>query len=318
MLGASFFWLLLVLGIGIWWQRLLLSQAAKIAELEHQLLGQSHASNEVLARTQNMLFWESTTFLVLVAAVSVFLMVLHLREQLRARSLEAFFASVTHELRTPLTSIRLQAESIVDSLAGVTPEQGVLADRLMEDLVRLETQVERVLELARVEGGGSVYLQPLELEAWLERTVQILSSSYGERVEFQWVKSPTHELDDHEHAVLADASSLQIVLRNLVENAVRHSGLRKVKVFFSISHADAGELLLQVWDNGKGIRSEDVGSVQKLGKLFQKGKFSQGAGVGLYLVKALMERMRGGAEFCVHEGGGFETRLRLKEAGNLS
>ena len=87
---------------------------------------------------------------------------LYWRDAKRTRSLQAFFASLTHELRTPLTSIRLQAESISDGLAD-HPEQKDFLQRLLEDSQRLELQVERVLELARVEGGGPIFTQAIQI-----------------------------------------------------------------------------------------------------------------------------------------------------------
>ena len=99
-------------------------------------------------RTQHMLHWESTTFFVLAVVSSAFLFWLYWLDMRRARSIQAFFASVTHELRTPLTSIRLQAESIAEQC---DESQRQLVARLLEDTTRLEGQVERTLELARLE-----------------------------------------------------------------------------------------------------------------------------------------------------------------------
>src|SRR4051812_42626283 len=155
MLGAHVAWLAIVCGLGAWWGRLLLRQAAKIAELEQAAgLAQSEAHRQ-WEQTQRMLFWESGTYFGLVILATGLVIFLYLRDARRARMLEAFFASVTHELRTPLTSIRLQAETIAESLAASSADRE-LVNRLMQDTMRLESQVERTLELARVEGGGPV------------------------------------------------------------------------------------------------------------------------------------------------------------------
>ena len=98
--------------------------------------------------------------MVLLTGLSIALVWLYLRDQRRTNSLRAFFASVTHELRTPLTSIRLQAESLADA-GNASP----LVERLLEDTSRLEGQVEKTLELARIEGGGELDLQPLPIHA---------------------------------------------------------------------------------------------------------------------------------------------------------
>ena len=74
--------------------------------------------------------------------------------------MQAFFASVTHELRTPLTSIRLQAEAIAEG-----EQRAELARRLLEDSHRLESQIDKTLELARIEGGGPLSEQAMPLHA---------------------------------------------------------------------------------------------------------------------------------------------------------
>ena len=76
--------------------------------------------------------------------------------------MQAFFASVTHELRTPLTSMRLQAEAIAEG-----EQRAELARRLLEDSHRLESQIDKTLELARIEGGGPLREQSIPLQAWV-------------------------------------------------------------------------------------------------------------------------------------------------------
>src|SRR5690606_29195371 len=90
------------------------------------------------------------------------------RDRKRTRSIQAFFASLTHELKTPLTSIRLQAESIADPTNDDAFKRQ-LVERLLADTSRLEAQVERSLELARLEGGGPVFVQGYELKNLIER-----------------------------------------------------------------------------------------------------------------------------------------------------
>src|SRR5207342_3527803 len=155
----------------IWWGWVVHRQAVKIEELQ-QLVGQSSSTaHEQWQVTQRMLVWEGGTLLVLLTGLSVALLWLYLRDQRRTRASRAFFASVTHELRTPLTSIRLQAESLADKGAA-----GPLINRLLEDTSRLEAQVEKTLELARLEGGGTLDLQALPIHAWLERQVECVKT----------------------------------------------------------------------------------------------------------------------------------------------
>jgi signal transduction histidine kinase len=177
---AAGFWLSLQLVLVIWWATVIERQARQLAELEALRGGSPDQAIEQWSRTRLMLMGESATSLTLLLAVSLLLAWLYFREHRRARAMQAFFASVTHELRTPLTSIRLQAEAIADG------EQSVeFALRLLEDSHRLESQIDKTLELARIEGGGPLREQSIPLASWLPRTLAEISQAHGASLELQ-------------------------------------------------------------------------------------------------------------------------------------
>src|SRR5450631_3301264 len=177
-------WLLLLLALAAWWSTLVMRPARRIAELE-AVLGQSSGGVE---RTRWMLAGESSFFVLLLLSLSLALAWLYWRENSRARSMQAFFAAVTHELRTPLTSIRLQAEAIAEGAheSGQSADQSAeLARRLLEDSHRLESQIDKTLELARIEGGGPLSEQEIPLYTWLERSLQGIAGAHGERLDLR-------------------------------------------------------------------------------------------------------------------------------------
>ena len=291
-------WVGLVCLLAAWWGHLALKQAARIAELEKQTGLSSSIAELQWLHTQRMLHWESATFVVFLIASVVFLFWIYQRDMRRAGGLQAFFASVTHELRTPLTSIRLQAESIADNLSAKEIDQRHLVERLMEDTLRLEAQVERTLELARVEGGGPVFTQTVNLRALVDRMAKSCKEAYRGRLEVQ------NQLEDLD--VQVDPAAFQVILKNLLDNSIRHSKRENVLVSLKAEkHGD--EVALLFHDNGECIEQRPG----NIGKLFHKGPSSNGAGVGLYLVRVLMERMGGRAVFSGAEG--FEVALHFKE-----
>jgi signal transduction histidine kinase len=302
MLLIHLLWTALLMGIVLWWRSILLSQAETISQLEERF--SIAEGSRAFIVTQRMLWWESTTATVILLSLSGLIFWLYWRDSKRARSLQAFFASVTHELRTPLTSIRLQAESIAD--AAESSEQGTqaLVARLLEDTQRLESQVERVLELSRVEGGGPVHLQAVDLKPWLNRLTQTTTEAYAGRVRI-------HSEQTSSLAVEVDPAALQLIVRNLMENSVRHSGCDPVEIYISAAAGLNGRVVLALSDNGRGYS----GNESLLGTLFHRGSASNGAGVGLYLIRVLMERMGGRAEF-LNGARGFEARLEFSEARN--
>ncbi|MEO5969408.1 MAG: HAMP domain-containing sensor histidine kinase [Bdellovibrionia bacterium] len=312
MLCAHLTWLGTLCLLVSWWGRLVLRQADRIASLEGSLGLADAVTQEHWHRIQRMLYWESSTFFALLLGSSGLLCWLYWRDHVRARGVQAFFASVTHELRTPLTGIRLQAESIADLIDSQKENQNLkgcdhlttLSQRLLEDSMRLESQVDRTLELARVEGGGPVFTQPLQIKPWLDRFLKNWSRDYTGKIQ---VESKAEDL-----WIQADPAAVQVIFKNLLENSVKHSKKDKVQVTISTQSNGKG-VLLQLKDNGQGYRGE----AKSLGKLFQKGPSSQGTGVGLYLIQVLMQRMGGGARFAFNPGlPGFEVQLSFKEGRN--
>lgn len=288
MVGAHLVWLMTVCLLGGWWGRLVLNQAAHIADLETALGWSESQTQFTWNKTQRMVHWEASFFFVLLLACAGLLVWLYWRDLKRSRGLQAFYVSLTHELRTPLTSIRLQAEAIAHALKDKKLKE---VSRLLEDTIRLEGQVERTLELSRIEGGGPVYVQSLQVKPFLDQFLKSWQSDHSHKVQL------TSSVDDV--WIQADSAALQIVVKNILENSVRHAKREKVSIALSSSHV-GGRVCVSFRDDGVGFQ----GNSSSLGQLFEKGPTSQGTGVGLYLVKALMKRMGGQAEFIVESGFG--------------
>ncbi|MBK7251092.1 MAG: HAMP domain-containing histidine kinase [Gammaproteobacteria bacterium] len=300
LVGAS--WLALLLGLVLWWAYVVLQQGERIAELE---VTAGLARGEALVgreRVHNMLMWESGAFIVILLSATAVLAWLYYRDSVRNRALHAFFAALTHELRTPLAALRLQAEAIAED-PEAPPARHASGRRLLDDLSRLESQVERTLELARVEGGGRVLEEPIALEPLLRHFCATLPESLAGRVALH----VAHTRSDTR--VLGDKVAIQLILRNLVENAVRHAQRNKVELIMSLEHRGSG-VTLHCMDNGAGFE----GNAARLGTLFYRGERSSGAGVGLYLIKALMTQMGGAARFDSARDHGFEAVLHFREA----
>jgi signal transduction histidine kinase len=291
--AAALLWLLLQLALIVWWATVIERQAASIAQLQ----ALNGAGPDVIAaqsaRTHVMLIGESSTFLALLLVVSLLLAWLYWREHRHARSMQAFFASVTHELRTPLTSIRLQAEAIAEG-----EPRAELVRRLLEDSNRLQSQIDKTLELARIEGGGPLSEQSIPLHAWIARSLTDIAAAHGDRLDLR------AHVDASVPPVFADAGALQMILRNLVENSVRHASLTPVSVRLTAAQR-ADHVVLEYQDNGAGVVSDSL----RLGELFARGVRSSGAGVGLYLVRRLMQRMGGRARFNTAPGEGYRCEL---------
>jgi signal transduction histidine kinase len=298
-------WLAVLIALVAWWTYVVHAQAGQVAALQVAagLLSEDEAFG-LRSRTRNMLLWESVAFVSILLAASAVLGGLYFRDAQRNRALSAFFASLTHELRTPLTALRLQADALVERPGAGAPERAA-GRRLLDELARLEAQVERTLELARVEGGGRVVEEPVALGPLLRHFCDALPDSLRQRAAIR-LELP----EGMPTAVLGDRVAIQLILRNLVENAVRHGGRERVQLGLRVERSGDGVRVV-CEDDGAGFS----GDRQRLGVLFFRGRDSSGAGVGLYLVRALMAQMRGTASFEPSQAGGFRARLGFREAG---
>lgn len=240
---------------------------------------------------RSMLVWESVSLFVLVMVSTGFSLWFYVRDLKRSRALQSFFAAMAHELRTPLASIRLQAESLAAKVKA-----SPYINRLIADTSRLEAQVERGLELARAETDKALSLFPLSLEEAWQRALALFTKA--EQKQLKITLAPLA-------SVMADPMALQVIFRNLIENALTHSGKKTPAIFLHTVEKE-GMVTLIYKDNGRGAKG------QKLGQLFQKGRASKGTGIGLYLIRSLMKRQGGSAAFSGHSG--FTATLRFKGA----
>jgi signal transduction histidine kinase len=291
-------WLTVILVLGFWWASIVLRQADRIAELSLRAGIPEHAALLEVTRTHRMLFWESGTFLLLLLTVSGALFWYYRRDMQRARGTQAFFAALTHELRTPLTSVRLQSEAI----AAGEPSQELI-ERLLVDTHRLESQIDKTLELARIEGGGALAEQAIRLDQWIERVLRGIVATEGDAAELDIA------VDANLPAVHGDTAALQLILRNLVENSLRHGERERVRITVRATPMGNG-VDVQYHDDGRGY----AGEPGKLGRLFLRGEQSRGTGVGLYLVRVLMDRMDGSVQFANAAGGGFDVTLHFRRS----
>ncbi len=261
--SLSLLWALVLLLIGIWWGYLITNFEDILAHTDR-------------FRITKMIMWEGGSFLVLLLLLSISLLILYLKDQRKTKSMHAFFASLTHELKTPLASIRLQGEVINEILTSKNdPTLNKLSSRLIEDTGKLETQMDKILQLSRIERGGSLNLTSLKLIPFIKNIIKKLGN--GLNVEI--------DCTNQDVTIIADEFALELILKNLLENTRIHTQSSNVKINILESGAS---IFLTYQDEGNFL-----GDKNKLGTLFYKFNSSKGSGIGLYLTNKLLEKMQG-------------------------
>lgn len=288
--GLTLLWVIMLLGLGSWWLFLVFKLHSTISGLHLPELGSQE-------KFLNMMKWEGSFFFIFLSLLGGSLFWMYFRDMRKTKSMQAFFASLSHELKTPLASMRLQVEVIKDLIEDESHDHAQLsnlAGRLVEDSAKLESELEKSLQLSRIEQEGEMTLVPVSLDRYLKRHAQKLTGRLAVDLD---IKEDAQE-------VLADELALNVIFRNLFENTQRHNPDSK-KVHIQIRKL--GEDVELIYDDfGKKFQ----GSVPRLGELFYKFNSSKGSGIGLYLIKNLMRKMRG--EFEILNQDRLKLRLTFK------
>lgn len=212
----------------------------------------------------------------------------------RRRANEAFVADLVHEFKNPVATIRACGESLASS--DVTAERAQRLARLLhESTARLDTLVSQFLELARAEAG---MLQ----EPWEELDLAALCRARVERAQCdeRWSRVRFEVSVSSAARVRGVAERLETVVDNLLANAASFAqpdGL----VTLSLNTHDGG-VDISVSDDGPGIAPEDIPHVFE--RFFTTRRHDKGTGLGLALVRAIVEAHGGSVSVTSEPGRG--------------
>ncbi|QRN97157.1 HAMP domain-containing protein [Archangium violaceum] len=192
-------------------------------------------------------------------------------------------ATVAHEFRTPLTSLRMAIHLCLEEVAGpITEKQADLLSAAREDCERLQGIVDDLLDLSRLQAGRLVLeVREVSTEAVLEAALAPHRGAAEER----GVRLASEQEPELER-VEADPERLQLVLSNLVANAVRHTSHGGEVVVRA--RRDGERVRFEVADTGEGIAPEHQ---QRVFEKFYRvpGGTTGGAGLGLSIAQEIVQ-----------------------------
>lgn len=271
------------------------------------LLAENLAAAEGSAVDVWLLVLGSVGFVVLMAAL-VLLSVYLALQILEVRRQDGFIDSVTHELKTPLASLKLCLETQARrDMPAQKQEQ--LRQMMLEDVERLTSFVDDVLHASRLANMERVGLNVGTVE--LREMVDELAARLVQRRRLS-EDAIANEVPPG-LALQSDPAALGIVMKNLLDNAVKYSGERPaVKV--SAERSMRGEVVIEVVDRGIGLLPEDQKRV--FHRFFRVAsedvRARKGTGLGLFVVSALVRNLGGQVEArSAGLGKGTTMRLRL-------
>ncbi|MGI5374110.1 ATP-binding protein [Streptomyces sp. CA-251387] len=226
------------------------------------------------------------------------------------RSHAELIATVAHELRSPLTSVKGFTATLLAKWERFTDDQKrLMLETVDADADRVTRLIAELLDISRIDSGRlEVRRQPVDIGAAVGRHIQayVAAGQVADRFLLR-IEQPLP-------ALWADPDKIDQVLSNLIENAVRHGdGTVTIDITATASPREGEETgtSVTVSDEGPGIPEE---SMNRVFTRFWRGSKRGGTGLGLYIVKGIVEAHGGTITVGRAPGGGAQFRFTLPVA----
>ncbi|MDB4679247.1 HAMP domain-containing histidine kinase [Rhodopirellula sp.] len=259
----------------------------------------------------NVLFWVMlTTGAVLLTAVLAGV-IAYLTLTVKAVNLNRrqsnFIDAVTHELKSPIASLKLYLQTM--TRRSVSEEQKQDFHKFMlDDVERLDLLINHLLDVARIDQSGDVVDdEEVSLDELLIHCGKASCVRYR-------LPSDTVQVDSPPIKLLSKLIQLEILFRNLIDNAVKYGG-SPPKVLVGVKSLADEKIMVSITDNGTGIppnqRRKVFGRFIRLGNELERS--TPGTGLGLYLVRNVVKSIGGSIQVSDRaDGSGTRFEVTLK------
>jgi two-component system phosphate regulon sensor histidine kinase PhoR len=222
-----------------------------------------------------------------------------------------FVNHVSHELKTPLASISAYSEMLVDGEADDEQTRKEFYSVIQNQAKRLNRLIEDILNTSRIESGLiKVEKRPVSLTILIEEQLRMIRS-YAEEKNIEIIGQKPIVFDQ----VYVDEDMISQVIVNLLSNAVKYTPCGgSIKIKTEVDEI-AGLARVSVTDTGVGIPEDEIKHVfDKFYRVGANRKQAKGTGLGLNLVKQIVEKVHNGRVFVTSKPGagstfGFELPL---------
>jgi signal transduction histidine kinase/tetratricopeptide (TPR) repeat protein len=248
---------------------------------------------------------------ILIAGILIFGLALTVRtvaHELELSKMKSDFVStISHEFKSPLSSIRQLAEMLQSGRVPSENRRQEYYDVLVEQSERLTLLIDNILDFAKIEEGRKKFdFQMMDIGSLLQQIVSVIQDQVHHK---DFVIQL--EIEKPLPAIKTDRESMTQAITNLIDNAVKYSGdSRNIIVR---AYAEDQYLIFTVKDFGIGIRKEEI---DKVFERFYRGgneltRTVKGSGLGLTLVKQIVEAHHGKIEVESEVGNGSTFTVRI-------
>ena len=234
-----------------------------------------------------------------------------------------FVSHVSHELKTPLASILAYSEMLADGEADDEETRNEFYSVIQSQAKRLNRLIEDILNISRIESGLiKVEKKPVSVAMLIEEQMQMIKGYAEEKsIAVSWGNGQANGENVIVFGqVYIDKDMISQVIVNLLSNAVKYTKSGgSIKIESEIDESQ-GVARVSVTDSGVGIPEDEVEHVfDKFYRVGVNKKQAKGTGLGLNLVKQIVEKVHGGRVFVTSKVGvgstfGFELPLATAQA----
>lgn len=226
---------------------------------------------------------------------------------------QEFVANVSHELKTPIAIIQGYAEGLMEGITDDPESQKYYCEVIMDETAKMNRMVKNLITLSQLESDAdAISMERFDLTDLIRNCIQsseILTVQTGIRVIFE---------PEQEVSVWADEYQIEEVFRNFLSNAIHHAAVSEIGkeklIEVTVSKTD-GKVRVSVFNTGKQIPEESLEHIWDKFYKVDKARTREygGTGIGLSIVKAVMERI-GQAYGVINHEDGVEFYFELETA----
>ncbi len=217
-----------------------------------------------------------------------------------------FLTNISHELRTPLTYIKGYSDVLLKNFVRNKKEQDIYLTIIRDETRRVNHLVNDLFELSKIQTRQlKIDIKSINIVEILERTINILTplaTKKGINILF--------EKDLENISVKVDSARMEQVFYNLIENAVKYTEKGNVRISL-VQKNDVTTIVIE--DTGIGIPNEDLSRIWERFYRVEKSRsrLTGGSGLGLYIVKEIIQLHHGTIEITSVEGKGTKIIIHL-------
>ncbi|MFC1633903.1 sensor histidine kinase [Planctomycetota bacterium] len=230
-----------------------------------------------------------------------------------------FVSHVSHELKTPLASITAYSEMLADGEANDEQTRKEFYSVIQNQAQRLSRLIEDILNTSRIESGLiKVHKEPMSLTLLIEEQMQMIKG-FAEEKNIEVTGQKPIVFDQ----VYVDKDMMSQVIVNLLSNAVKYTPSGGSVRIETLVDESASIARVTVMDTGVGIPEDEIEHVfDKFYRVGANKKQAKGTGLGLNLVKQIVEKVHDGRVFVTSQVGvgstfGFEVPLATRQSAGI-